>query len=73
MPKQSNSNPSLITNLSVLRGQRDVHKELLHPQPVEHGCDVGGVVVPLEAVLSVVLHPAAAAPLCKCTGYSLGT
>ena len=63
MSKLRNSNTTPITNLSVLRGQRDVHKELFHPQPVEHGGDVGGVVVPLEAVLSLVLHPAAAAPL----------
>ena len=65
MSKLGNSNPNPITNLSVLRGQRDVHKELFHPQPVEHGGDVGGVVVPLEAVLSLVLHPAAACSALK--------
>ena len=44
----------LSTHLFVLCCQRNVNKEFFHPQPIKHCWNVCWMIIPLEAILSLI-------------------
>ena len=50
------SDSQLVAHLSILAGECDINKEFLGPEPIKHRRNVCRVVVPFQAILSLVLH-----------------